>query len=141
MVNWSEARLAKQTFRLLFATCGCLAALAGQDAAAPVRSATTSVAPAASGPDELKRQTRVTVETNGVPAGVTTNGVAPKQKSFAWKFSCDGWDGIRLGLTRKTLLAEFVPGVTNLEQRRWLRSWASPARAPMVIGCGLKKDG
>ncbi len=46
---------------------------------------------------------------------VTTNQAAPKEKLFDWKWSWEGWNGLHLELTRKTLLGLLVPGVTNLE--------------------------
>lgn len=94
----------------------CLAAQAGPDAASTHPPSTNRIAAASNGPKDLERQARVTVETNDVTV-VANDGVAPKKKSFAWQFSCDGWDGIRLQLTRKTLLADLVPAVDNPEQQ------------------------
>ena len=89
---------------------------AGQASGAPAHSSSNSVPEPGGDPKRLKQQTRVTVETNAVPVGITTNAVPGKEKSFAWDFSWQGWDGLHLGLTRKTLLGQFVPGVTNVEQ-------------------------
>jgi phosphate-selective porin OprO/OprP len=68
------------------------------------------------GPEWLKHQVRITVETNALPAGANTNAVTPKVKSFDWKASWEDWNGLHLGLTRKTLLGRILPGVTNLAQ-------------------------
>jgi phosphate-selective porin OprO/OprP len=68
------------------------------------------------GPEQLKQQIRVTVETNVPPAEVATNAVATKEKSFQWKFSWEDWNGLHAELTRKTLLGRLVPGITNIEQ-------------------------
>ena len=77
---------------------------------------TNSVSPASGGPQALKQDVHVTVETNAPPAGPATNGAAPKEKSFNWKASWEGWDGLHLELDRRTLLGQFLPGVTNIEQ-------------------------
>jgi phosphate-selective porin OprO/OprP len=55
-----------------------------------------------SGPERLKQQVRVTVETNAVAVGVKTNASVPKEKSFQWKFSWEGWDGLHTGIAQKT---------------------------------------
>ena len=77
---------------------------------------TNSLSAARSGPQALKQDVHVTVETNAPPAGAATNEAAPKEKSFNWKFSWEGWDGLHLELTRRTLLGNFLPGTTNVEQ-------------------------
>src|ERR1017187_8223642 len=75
-----------------------------------------SASPTEAGPAGLKQQVRITVETNALPVGAATNAVTPKDKSFDWKSSWGGWNGLHLELTRKTLLGRILPGVTNLEQ-------------------------
>jgi phosphate-selective porin OprO/OprP len=79
-------------------------------------SSSNSVSQAKTGPEGLRQRVRVTVETNAPPAGATTNAVAAREKSFDWESSWEGWNGLHLELTRKTLLGRFLPGVTNLEQ-------------------------
>jgi phosphate-selective porin OprO/OprP len=79
-------------------------------------SSSNSVSEAKTGPEGLRQRMRVTVETNAPPAGATTNAVAAREKSFDWKSSWEGWNGLHLELTRKTLLGRILPGVTNLEQ-------------------------
>jgi phosphate-selective porin OprO/OprP len=78
--------------------------------------ALNTVSATAVGPERLKQLVRVTVETNALPVGATTNSVAPKEKVFDWKASWQGWNGLDLELTRKTLLGRMLPGVTNVEQ-------------------------
>ena len=75
-----------------------------------------SASPTEAGPAGLKQQVRITVETNALPVGAATNAVTPKDKTFGWKSSWGGWNGLHLELTRKTLLGRILPGVTNLEQ-------------------------
>jgi phosphate-selective porin OprO and OprP len=73
-------------------------------AAQPPR--TNSVSPIGSGPATLKQQVRITVETNAPPAVGSTNGVAPKDKSFEWKFSWEGWDGLHSEVSKQTRLKD-----------------------------------
>jgi hypothetical protein len=79
-------------------------------------SSSNSVSRTAVGPERLKQQVRVTIETNALPAGATTNAVTPMEKSVYWKSSWLGWNGLQLELTRKTLLGRILPGSTNIEQ-------------------------
>ena len=88
---------------VLFMVCG--QALSPASAAAPetpqisAQTSSTAVSPAAEGPERLKRQARITVETNA-PSGVTTNGIPPKEKSSQWKARWEGRDGLHLDLSR-----------------------------------------
>ncbi|MHC1764496.1 MAG: OprO/OprP family phosphate-selective porin [Verrucomicrobiia bacterium] len=102
--------------RLLIVWMG-LAAHAGDTAAQDEQPVTNRAAAAATGPAELKKQINVTAETNPVHTDPATNAVVPKKGSFSWSFSCDGWDGIRLELTRRTLLGELLPGDTNIDHQ------------------------
>lgn len=77
---------------------------------------TNSLSPVRIGPQVLKQDVHVTVETNVPPAGAATSGATPKEKSFNWKSSWEGWEGLHLELTRRTLLGQFLPGATNIEQ-------------------------
>jgi phosphate-selective porin OprO/OprP len=63
------------------------------------------------GPKRLKQQVQVTVETNALPVGATTNAVAPKEKSFQWKFSWEGWNGVHADLSHRTSIKEPLTGV------------------------------
>lgn len=92
----------------------CVAA-AETHAAAALASSDAAPAPE-EGAEWLKRQTQITVETNRPPAAAATNGIAPKEKSFRWKAAWEGWNGLHLELTRKTLLGQWVPGVTNADR-------------------------
>jgi phosphate-selective porin OprO and OprP len=103
---------------LLPAMWTALVAQAGQEAATASQPLALQTSSATNGPAALKQQVRVSVETNSAPADVSTNAAASKEKSFGWSFSYNGWDGIRLELTRRTLLGELAPGITNLEQQR-----------------------
>jgi phosphate-selective porin OprO/OprP len=70
----------------------------------PARTAISSnaVSQAAEGPQRLKSEVRITVQTNAAPAAAATNGVAPKEKSFQWKFTWDGWNGLQTEISQKT---------------------------------------
>ncbi len=62
--------------------------------------------PAERGPERLKQQVHIRVETNALPELATTNAAAPKAKSFKWKSSWAGWDGLHLELARATRLTD-----------------------------------
>jgi len=59
-----------------------------------------------SGPERLKQQVRITVETNAVAAGAATKGTAPKAASFHWKLAWEGWEGLHADLSKKTALED-----------------------------------
>jgi phosphate-selective porin OprO/OprP len=63
------------------------------------------------GPNGLKQQARVTVETNALFAGAITNAVTPGEKSFQWKFSWQGWNGLHYDLSQRTLITNLLAGV------------------------------
>lgn len=65
------------------------------------------------GPDLLKKQKRVVVDTNSPVTTTATNLAAPKEKSFEWYAAWKGWEGLHLGLTRKTWIDQLIPGVPN----------------------------
>lgn len=77
-------------------------------------SLTHGLAPATHGPAARRRQARVTMETNAAPASIGTNATALKGRSSSWKVSCEGWNGLHLELTRKTLLREVQPGTIHV---------------------------
>jgi phosphate-selective porin OprO and OprP len=66
----------------------------------------TLLAEGESGPEALKHQVRITVETNAVPGGAATNRATPKEKAFEWRSSWEGWDGLHLELAQKTRLED-----------------------------------
>lgn len=72
----------------------------------PAHSISNAVPQAVTGPERLKQQVRVTVETNALPAGAATNKTVPKEKSFQWKFSWEGWDGLHYGLSQRTTIGD-----------------------------------
>jgi phosphate-selective porin OprO/OprP len=78
--------------------------VAAQGHQAAPASPSNTLSKAESGPQHLKKQVRITVETNLPPAAAATNQVAPKQKSFQWKSSWDGWDGLHTEVSQKTSL-------------------------------------
>ncbi len=94
-----------------FATC-----VGAADKAAPSGEAVAppeTVAPATAepddedtgGPERLKKEIRVVVETNAPPAaGIATTAPPQKEKSFRWKFSWEGWDGLYVEAAQRTRL-------------------------------------
>ena len=92
-------------------------------------------------PERLKQQVRITMDTNAAPAAATTNAVSPKAKSFDWKSSWEGWNGLHLELTRKTLLSRILPGVTNLEEPSFAKLAGLRPSGPLITVCTWKKTG
>ncbi|MEO8429129.1 MAG: porin [Verrucomicrobiota bacterium] len=78
--------------------------------------ASNIAAPAESGPELLKQRVQVTVETNTPPVAGATNGPPAKARTFRLKSSWEGWNGLHLEFTRKTLLGQWAPDVTNVER-------------------------
>jgi phosphate-selective porin OprO/OprP len=74
-------------------------------------SSSNSLSQTEAGPERLKQQVRVTVETNALPAGVATNAVTPREKSFQWNFSWQGWNGLHYDLSQRTRLTNLLAGV------------------------------
>lgn len=66
-----------------------------------------------SGPERLKEQSRVIVETNAPVEvkGAETN-IAPT--ALDWHLNWEDWDGLHLELRRRTLLGQQVTAVTNM---------------------------
>jgi len=62
--------------------------------------ASTALTPAEEGPERLKKEARITVETNALPV----SGSAPKEKSSQWKVTWQGWNGLHYELRTTTLL-------------------------------------
>jgi phosphate-selective porin OprO/OprP len=63
----------------------------------PTNGSETAIAP-----KSLKQQVRVTVETNAPPIQAGTNVAKPKEKSFQWNISWDGWNGVHADLSQRT---------------------------------------
>jgi len=91
---------------VLFTVCGhalrldCVEAAEAPQASAQISSA--AVSPAEEGPERLKKQVRITVETNASPV----SGPAPKKKSSQWKVTWEGWNGLHYELSQKTLIKD-----------------------------------
>ena len=104
---------------------GCLSALLGgcliapwaasgaydPTSAAPPPSATAAVTSPASlprdreaqtNPERLKQGVRIVRDTNAAPVTGSTTNPGPKEKSFHWKFSWQGWDGLTLETVQQT---------------------------------------
>jgi phosphate-selective porin OprO and OprP len=57
-------------------------------------------------------QGRIEAATNN--PSISTNAAAKSPAGTQWHARWEGWHGLHLGLTRKTLLGQYVPGVTNV---------------------------
>jgi phosphate-selective porin OprO/OprP len=79
------------------------------DARAPDLSSTNEVSTAESGAERLKKDVKVTVETESIAGAIAdgmTNAPSEKEKSFHWKFSWKNWDGIHYDLSQKTKIGD-----------------------------------
>jgi phosphate-selective porin OprO and OprP len=87
------------------------------DVSAPTTAiSSNTVSQAEEGPERLKSEVRITVETNAAPAAAGTNGVTLKEKSFQWKFNWDGWNGLQTEISQKTPIKDpFVDLRTKVE--------------------------
>jgi phosphate-selective porin OprO/OprP len=77
---------------------------------------TTSVPSAESGPQALRQRVRVTVETNAPPPGPAAGAVAPKEKSFRWTSSWEGWNGLHFELSKETFTEDPLAGIREMIQ-------------------------
>ena len=62
------------------------------------------LSPGEEGPGRLKKQVRITVETNAPPGLDTTNAVTPQAKTFNCYAGWKGWDGLHLAVSQQTRL-------------------------------------
>ena len=77
-------------------------ASAAEVALPPAQVPSDPAASAEQGPDRLKKQVRITVETNSPPA----SGKPPREKSLHWEARWEGWNGLQLDLSRKTIIED-----------------------------------
>ena len=75
---------------------GCLGAAEATQGSGQISAA--ALPPSDEGPERLKTETRITVETNALPV----SGSAPKEKSSQWKVTWQGWNGLNYELFTKT---------------------------------------
>jgi len=81
-------------------------AFAAEVSPAANASRSNAVSQVEEGPERLKREVRITVETNAVPAAAATHGATPKEESFQWKFAWDGWNGLQTEISQKTRIKD-----------------------------------
>lgn len=68
----------------------------------PSPSSPAAVSPAERGPEQLKKQVRITVETNAP----SVSGSPPKEKSSHWKMTWEGWNGLHYELCGRTAISD-----------------------------------
>lgn len=67
------------------------------------------------GPERLRREVRIAVETNAVAHQSITNAV-PGKKSFHWEISWQGWNGLHTGISQKTPIRDpFAPARQRID--------------------------
>src|SRR5215467_13565212 len=66
-------------------------------------SADTNAVPE-SGPERLKKEVRISLQTNAPPATGATTNEATLEKSFQWDFSWRGWQGLHMEVSERTPL-------------------------------------
>lgn len=71
----------------------------------PLRAGEPSSA-ADQGPQRLKQEVHIVVETNAVPVAGQTNALPAKPKSFTWKARWAGWGGLHTEVTQRTPLKD-----------------------------------
>lgn len=114
IVTAGRARLAAALITLALCAPGADSGIGlGRAAAAP---ASVPARPAgdpesSEGPAGLKRQVRIVVETNAPPAAADATVSPPSEKSFAWKFSWQGWNGLHGEVSQKTLIEAPLAGL------------------------------
>jgi phosphate-selective porin OprO and OprP len=90
---------------VLFAICGNAhpsERLASAESDGSKQVSSTAATQAEQGPEQLKKQVRVQVETNAPPV----SGSAPKEKSSHWNVKWQGWDGLHYELASETLIKD-----------------------------------
>ncbi len=115
----------------------CFVRALGQTFAAEPSSAVTPPPPdvdseAAHKHKKLSEKIEITVETNPPPLVSGTNALAPREKSFKWRFSWEGWNGLHLEIKKKTFLGQVAPAITNAEDAlnaHWLFGQSVPTNA------------
>ncbi|HNQ90702.1 MAG TPA: porin [Verrucomicrobiota bacterium] len=106
----SGIRLRRASLALFLVFCGeavsqpCL--LAAQPQVGTEPEPARAVAPAQENPQPLTQQACITVHTHVAPELAAASAAIPKTSSFEWRSSWAGWDGLHLGLSRKTQLAD-----------------------------------
>jgi len=97
-------------FAVLAGTLAPAGALASGASQAFGPAPSNTVSETNSGPQRLKQQIQVTVETNAPPVQGATHGLNGKEKSFEWKFSWEGWKGLHVDLSQKTPIKGALTG-------------------------------
>ena len=93
----------------LAAACVFSPTLSGASAApqSAAGSSSQSAPESEDGPERLKQQVRVIVETNVLSAGIATNATH-QATSFHWELSWAGWDGLSFDLSQRTRLTNLL---------------------------------
>lgn len=83
---------------VLWLLCCGLPCLPAQETTAPSRETRLQSSPTSeeAGPERLKEQVRIILVTNA------TESAQSEESSFHWDWSCKGWDGLYLGLSKRS---------------------------------------
>jgi phosphate-selective porin OprO/OprP len=108
ILTWSPLRVAPLPILLML--------LPGLVAAQQVESSSSASGPGERpGPEQLKQDVRVVVDTNAPPASAGTTNA---QKSMRWQVEWRGWDGLHLEVRQRT----FLPNADRLWEEVFFRS-------------------
>jgi len=95
---------------LNLASPSCLA-LAAEIPSASTGIVAEPVATVGEGPERLKKQVWITMETNAAAVASTTTNAAVKPKTFNLKYNWKSWDGLHLELSQKTPIKDPFAGL------------------------------
>jgi phosphate-selective porin OprO/OprP len=77
-------------------------------------SSSNAVPEVGSGPERLKKQTRMVVTTNLPPPLEQPGDTNKPTKKFEWSAQWKGWNGLHFALERQTLVGQEISDVTNI---------------------------
>lgn len=108
---WARVALSRSVLLVMVARWSAAAIHEGQaEQAAPPDS--PGRLPVVEGhPQSLKHRTRVTTEMNLPPTLTGTNAAPPRQKSFYWKTTWQGWNGLHTEVYEKTRIDDPLQGL------------------------------
>jgi len=96
-----------------------------------------------SGPQALKQQVQIVVDTNAPPSVSGTNAVPAKDRYFKWEFDWQGWDGLYVKVSERKLLNWPEPKLFGAADRTNALKWVHLEESKMEghIGARIALDG